>query len=59
MLLGNKNYNFSYAENKYRWGTTEDGDNERQFDSVHLAEWFRVYNQTSINKVTHLKSSIF
>ena len=45
MLMSNKKADFSYADKK-RIFSGENG----AFNSVDLAEWFRVYNQTQINK---------
>jgi hypothetical protein len=52
MLMTNKKADFSYADKK-RIFTGENG----AFNSVDLAEWFRVYNQTQINKYDNLKKT--
>ena len=53
MLMTNKRADFSYADKK-RVFTGENG----AFNSVDLAEWFRVYNQTQIKgkKYDNLRS---
>lgn len=59
MLLDNKKADFSYAERKFKWKSkNEDGDMENNgyYNNIDLAEWYRVYNQTQINRYDHLKS---
>ena len=45
MVMENKNYTKSLALKKRRWM----GD-EGAFENKDLQEWFKVYNQTQLNK---------
>jgi hypothetical protein len=57
MLLDNERADFSYAEKKYKWKSGgEDVEGEGFFSGIDLAEWYRVYNQTQIDKYGHLKT---
>lgn len=52
-LAVNNKADFSYAVKRYKWAG-EQGD----FNSVDLAAWYRVYHQTNIQNVSHLKDLV-
>ena len=51
MLMSNKKADFSYATHKRKWK-----GEEGVFNSDDLAAWFRVWNQTQIDKYKQLKN---
>ena len=51
MLMSNKKADFSYATHKRKWR-----GEEGVFNSDDLAAWFRVWNQTQIDKYKQLKN---
>ena len=53
MLLKNKRTDFSYAEKKRRFK----GENGT-FSSIDLAAWYRVWNQTQLDKSRKVKVNI-